>query len=116
MRTVCPGCTAVAIAETMTGAVVASVADSPADHALLDRASAVIPDLFSWLDALDSPPPFSDKPEPQGVARLVIGAGSRQLVVIRGSERAVIALVTPRTTPLFVRAANAFVAENASAA
>jgi hypothetical protein len=112
----CPGCVAVAIAESATGALISTVADSPSDHAMLDRAAAVIPDLFAWLDALDAPAPFSDKAEPPGLARLVIAAGPRQLVAFRGSEHTLIGLVPPRAAPLLARAANALFAPKATAA
>lgn len=112
----CPGCAAIAIAESATGALISTLADGPADHAMLDRAAAVIPDLFAWLDALDAPAPFSDKPEPPGLARLVIAAGTRQLVALRGDEHTIIGLVPPRAAPLLARAATALLTPRATAA
>ena len=103
----CPGCAAIAIAESATGALISTLADGPADHAMLDRAAAVIPDLFAWLDALDAP---------QGSPGLVKGEDTRQLVALRGDEHTIIGLVPPRAAPLLARAATALLTPRATAA
>lgn len=115
IRSTCSTCSAIGLADARGGALLRHIADAPADAMILDRAAAILPELFAWLEALETPDDGVPHKLP-AVTRMVMSLGPRQLVVLVGPDACIMAICTSRDAPALIRVCQSVLVGRAIAA
>ncbi len=115
IRSTCSTCSAIGLADARGGQLLRHLAEAPADAALLDRAANILPELFAWLEALETPNDGVPHKLPS-VTRMVMSLGTRQLVVLVGPDACLMAICVSRDAPALIRACQSVLVGRAIAA